>query len=391
MLPSRPVFDNRLGPGYEPLQLDPPVSPLSGGYVSGFYTSAGSLMERFDAVPRRLGFRATRVEEWRFWRQALQATVRRLTGYERFMPAPLEPRVTEEVQRDGYSRQRVEICTEPGVRMPLYVLIPDGLDHRAPALIAAHGHGSGGKYSPAGCVEVPGIAEQVREYNYDYGMQAARRGYVVFCPDARGFGERRESLYQGCEQLLSSSCSQLAHMGLPLGLTVAGMWAWDLSRLLDYILTRPEVDVPNVGCIGLSGGGLQTLYLAALDERVRCAVVSGYFYGVKESLLEMAGNCDCNYVPGLWENADMGDLAALIAPRPLLIETGTQDPLNGASGVANVLSQFRVTSSAYELLGAGERIAIDLFEGGHRWHGTVAFEWLDRWLKRPLGQSEGGG
>ncbi|MHB0874626.1 MAG: dienelactone hydrolase family protein [Anaerolineae bacterium] len=349
-----------------------------------FYETMACFAERFDAVSRRLGFRATSIEEWRFWRQALEATVRRLTGYERLLPVPLNARLTEEVQRDGYRRQRVEIDTEPGVTMPLYVLLPDGPAGKAPAVIAAHGHGSGGKYSPAGCVEVPGIEAQVRDYNYDYGVQAARRGYVVFCPDARGFGERRESNYQSDDMLLSSSCSQLAHMGLPLGLTVAGMWAWDLSRLIDYALTRPEVEAPRIGCIGLSGGGLQALYLAAMDERVQCAVISGYFYGVRESLLVLSGNCDCNYVPQLWENADMGDLAALIAPRPLLIETGNHDPLNGASGVANVLRQYEITKSAYDLLGVPERIDHDVFEGAHLWHGTVAYEWLDRWLKQPL-------
>lgn len=345
-----------------------------------FYETTDYMRARFAAT-RPLGFRATSVEEWRFWRQALQATLRRLTGYENMLATPLNARVTEEVQRQGYRRQRVEIDTEPGVTMPLYMLLPDGLSGRAPAVIAAHGHGSGGKLSPAGCTEVPGIEATVHEYNYDYGVQAARRGYVVLCPDARGFGERRESNFQRDEQVLNSSCSQLAHMGLPLGLTVAGMWAWDLSRLIDYALSRPEVAAPRLGCIGLSGGGLQTLYLAALDERVQCAVISGYFYGVRESLLDMAGNCDCNYVPHLWENADMGDLAALIAPRPLLIETGRQDPLNGASGVANVRTQYETTRRAYELLGAPDRLAHDVFEGGHRWHGTVAYEWLDRWLR----------
>src|SRR4030095_1172276 len=123
------------------------------------------------------------------------------------------------------------------------------------------------------------------EYNYNYGQEAAQHGYVVFCPDARGFGERRESFAQAPDQLFNSSCHQLAHMGLPLGLTVTGMWTWDLMRLLDYIATRPECRGEKVACIGLSGGGLQTLWLSALDERVDCAVVSGYFYGVKDSLL----------------------------------------------------------------------------------------------------------
>jgi dienelactone hydrolase len=158
------------------------------------------------------------------------------------------------------------------------------------------------------------------------------------------------------------------------------MWAWDLMRLADYVETRPECDARRLGCAGLSGGGLQTLWFAALDERVQCAVVSGYLYGYKDSLLKLATNCSCNYVPHLWKLADMGDLAALIAPRPLLVETGTRDALNGERGAANVTEQLAITRQAYRLLGAPDRLAHDLFEGEHMWHGECALPWLDRWL-----------
>ncbi len=186
---------------------------------------------------RGLALRATTVDEYPFWRQALRAKLRELLGLDRMIPTSMRPRVTESVACDGYSRQRVEIDTEPGVTMPLYVLIPDKLEAPAPAVIAAHGHSSGGKLAPAGVANEPAIAETIREHNYDYGVQSVRRGYVVFCPDARGFGERREWLYQEAGMLLDSSCRQLAHMGIPLGLTVAGMWTWDLMVLLDYIQT----------------------------------------------------------------------------------------------------------------------------------------------------------
>ena len=111
-----------------------------------------------------------------------------------------------------------------------------------------------------------------------------------------------------------------------------------------------------MGCAGLSGGGLQTLWAAALDKRIRCAVISGYMYGYKESLLDMPGNCYCNYVPHLYEYMDMGDIAALIAPRPLLIETGNRDPLNGASGLANVRTQVDTIRRAYRTLEAEDRL-----------------------------------
>ena len=349
--------------------------------VNPFYQSQYYLKSRIGSIGRSLGFRADTVGAWRIWRQELLAAMREALGVVRMVPTDPNPRLTDEVQREGYRRQRVEIDTEPGVTMPLYVLIPDGLAGAAPGLICPHGHGSGGKVCPAGCREVPGVPERIEEYNYDYGVQYARRGYVVFCPDARGFGERRESLYESPEHYFDSSCWQLAHMGIPLGLSVAGMWAWDLMRLLDYMQTRPEVLPDRLGCAGLSGGGLQTLMLSALDERVKCCVVSGYFYGVKDSLLEMPGNCDCNFVPRLWEYADMGDIGALIAPRPAMIEAGTRDPLNGRRGIDNVLEQFEIMRGAYGVLGVPEAAAIDVFEGVHLWHGTMSLEWMDRWLK----------
>ncbi len=345
-----------------------------------FFQTRAYFEARFDQVGRSQGFKAASREEWRTWQQDLRATLHRLLGLERMLPAPLNPRLTEEVQREGYRRQRVEIDTEPGVTMPLYVLIPDRAQAPLIPLIAAHGHESGGKLSPAGVTEIPRVAEQVRQYNYDYGVKCAQSGYLVFCPDARGMGERRESLYESDEFLLGRSCDQLANMALPLGMTVAGMWTWDLMRLLDYIQTWPPCQGQPIGCIGLSGGGLQTLYLSALDERVACAVVSGYFYGAKNALLDLP-NCDCNYVPHLWEYADLGDLAALIAPRPLLIETGDHDYLNGSRGLSNVLEQYEITRQAYTLLGVPAKLSHDIFAGEHRWNGKMAYPWLDRWLK----------
>ncbi len=345
-----------------------------------FFQSQAYFQARYDTVGRRMGFHATNLEEWRVWKHDLLGILHELLGLDRMIPCQATPRITEEIQCDGYCRQRVEIDTEPGVTMPLYVLIPNEAHGPLPPLIAAHGHLSGGKISPAGVTEIPGVSEAVLQFNYDYGVKCAQRGYLVFCPDARGMGERRESLYEAPESFFSRSCDQLTNMAVPLGITVIGMWTWDLMRLLDYIQTRPECQGQEIGCIGLSGGGLQTLYLAALDERVACAVVSGYFYGVRDSLLSLCC-CDCNYVPHLWKYIDMGDLAALIAPRPLLIETGTQDELNGARGILNVLEQVEIARRAYGMLETPDHLYHDIFEGEHRWNGIQAYPWLDRWLR----------
>jgi hypothetical protein len=252
-------------------------------------------------------------------------------------------------------------------------------------VIAPHGHGSGGKFPVAGRRDLPAVAETILGHNYDYGVQLVRRGFVVFCPDARGHGERCEEtreLDAERPEFLKSTCHHLSLKGEPLGQSVAGMWTWDLMRLLDHVATRPDVDSGRIGCAGLSGGGLQTLYLAALDTRVRAAVVSGYFYGVGESLLEQAGNCDCNRVPGLWLHADMGDLGALVAPRGLAIETGDQDPLNGRSGLGNVVPQVEIARRVYTALGAADALEHFIFPGPHRWDGTRAIPWLEGQLAR---------
>ena len=334
------------------------------------------LRRRFRAVGRKMAFKAKTVREWRAWRSALHRKLKELTGYATMQRAPLNPRVTERTEAGGLVRERVEIQTEPGVVMPVYVLRLRDADGPLPAVLCPHGHGSGGKLSPAGVRETPELAQTIEQHNYDYGVQFARAGFMAFCPDARGFGERREAGIP----LLGSSCQGINHMALPLGQTVTGMWAWDLHRLIDYVQTRRDCLRGGVGCAGLSGGGLQTLWAAAFDERIKCAVISGYFYGYRESLLDLYNNCSCNYVPRLWEYADMGDIGALIAPRPLLVETGNRDPLNGASGVRNTKSQVSIARGAYRLLGAGRAIAHDVFEGEHRWNGVEAIPWMQRWM-----------
>lgn len=347
------------------------------------YQTHTYLQNRWERTSRKLAFTATTHAEEAQWRLKLAPLLRRLTGYDTMVPVTPKPQITEEIPCDGYLRQRVEIQTEPDVIMPMYVLIPADTqgtkrDGPFPVIIAPHGHGSGGKYSVAGYRELPEVSEAIDIYNYDYGVKFAQAGFITFCPDARGFGERQEEAEKA--SILNSSCRVINNMAYPLGQTVTGMWTWDLHRLLDYVETRKDCDASRIGCAGLSGGGLQTLWATALDERIHCAIVSGYMYGYKESLLDLHQNCSCNYVPHLYEFVDMGDIAAMIAPRPLLVESGDKDPLNGASGLVNVESQIAIITKAYELMGSADHLKHVVFEGEHRWGGAEAIPWMEKHL-----------
>ncbi len=354
-------------------------------HVETYYTCLERQCELFDRQARRLRFSASTPAELEDWRRKVRKELADITGISRMQKCTPEPRMQESVQLKGYRREKWLIRTEPEVSMPLYALIPDGMSpgERRSCVIAPHGHdGSAGKNTPAGRTDIPAVRRTIREHNSDYGAQLVRKGHVVFCPDARGFGERREWMLQGDrrDQFVNSTCIPLNHAAISLGFSLTGWWTWDLMRLVDWITdSRPDCDPDRIACAGLSGGGLQTLWLAAMDDRVKCAVVSGYFYGYKDSLLKLSNNCGCNYVPGLWERVDMGDLGALIAPRLLLVETGTKDSLNGERGAVNAEEQAEIARGAYRLLGAEDRLRHVLFDGPHAWYGveTPAF------IKRP--------
>lgn len=344
-------------------------------------------LDRYKSHSRGSAVDVSSPARYRTWRRALLKKLKCLTGYDTMTPAPPRPRVTQTVRCDGYTRQRIVITTERGIDMPFYLLTPADYKkgQRRAAVLCPHGHASGGKLSPAGVREhSQPIANAITNYNYDYGVQYVRQGLITLCPDARGFGERIEPKTSASnkDNLLVSSCHYINQMAYPMGQTVTGMWAFDLHQLARYAQSRPDIDPERIACAGLSGGGLQTLWAAALDEDnlIKAAVISGYFYGYKESLLIQHQNCSCNYVPHLYETADMGDVGALIAPRPLLIETGDNDSLNGKSGVKNVTSQVAITRKAYKFLHAPGALVHDIFKGEHKWHGQLAVPWLAQQL-----------
>ena len=354
-----------------------PVSPAPVNASNPAPYASKPQLDRFWQAERKMTCKAVNKTQWEAWHKQAEKKLRDILGMDKMVQAPLQPRITEVKDQGDHIRQRVEIHTEADVIMPLFVLIPKTGETPFPAVIALHGHWSHGKSAVIGDDSVPGLAQYLKQCNYDYARQLVRNGFIVFCPDARGFGERREVKDQPGAPNLNGACTALNNQGCAFGLPLAGMMAFDNSRLIDYIETRPDCAKGGVGCAGLSGGGLQTLYLSALDSRVKCAVISGYFYGMKESLIDMV-NCPCNYVPGLCEYFDMGDIASLIASRPLLIETGDEDPLNGPNGLKNVFTQIDIVRGSYELLSAKDRLHHDVFHGPHQWHGIQAIPWLKK-------------
>ena len=157
------------------------------------------------------------------------------------------------------------------------------------------------------------------------------------------------------------------------GETMVGWRVWDVIRAIDYLQTRPEVDGERVGVMGISGGGTVSLFAAAVDDRIGAAMVSGYFNTFRDSIVSLS-HCLDNYVPGLLRYMEMYDVAGLIAPRALFVESGEEDHI---FPIAAAREAFDRTRPMYRALGAEDRLAHEVFAGGHEFNGGRAWKFLN--------------
>jgi len=132
------------------------------------------------------------------------------------------------------------------------------------------------------------------------------------------------------------------------------------------------VDVSHLGAMGISGGGMHTFFSTCLDERIKACVVSGYFCTFQDSILAMS-HCACNFVPGLGRFGEIYDLVGLIAPRPMLVEAGSYDPIFPLPAVRQSVDR---ANSVYRVFGAQDRLQTDYFEGRHQVSGRRAYDFL---------------
>jgi dienelactone hydrolase len=287
-------------------------------------------------------------------------------------PVPLDVEVLEHDDAGPYRRERIVFDSEAIMSVPAFLLVPHERTQPGPAVLAIHGHGAG-KSMVCG---LDGGREDLRAeidgYHGDYGHQLACRGYVVLAPDLRAFGERSDwnppERYECDWNLVSATIA---------GANPLTQNLWDLRCALDVLAQHPLVDPNRIGACGLSYGGTATLFLAALDERVKAAVVSGYLASWAAAHRVPWNMCGSQVLPRMLGNLEHVDLGALIAPRALLVETGTEDdifPVGAAREAVGTLAKV------YEMFGAREQLVHDVNEGGHRWYGREAYPFFEREL-----------
>lgn len=316
------------------------------------------------------------------WRERRIHLLRRLSetlgGFSDISDKPLQARQLECVELSTIVRERVEYRVAEGLTVLAYVVTPkpqiNSIRHKRPTIIALHGHGWGSREMVG---LLPNGKPNVNDDHISSGHgtivhQLSERGFVVVVPEIVGFGDRILTQDEGGDDPKANSCFPLAAALLLAGKTLAGLRVAEASRAVDYVLQREDTDPDRIGVIGFSGGGMIASLVAALDDRICAAAIYGYSNTYRGSILARR-HCLDNYLPGVLQYAEMPELLGLIAPRPLFIESGLEDPLFPVEHVQKAISEIK---AIYREMACEEQFAFDLFEGGHEINGRHSIDWL---------------
>jgi dienelactone hydrolase len=379
---------------------EPP--PRTGSDVGSLYPFIASQAVRKDFP---LSFLRDEFTDLAAWKKQARGKLLNLLHY---APPPVDPKpeVIEKLDCGDHVREKVCFNTTPDLRVPAFVLVPKKMDRPGPGLVALHDHGGFYFWGKEKLVEDRAehrVLTEFKKRSYagrSIASELARQGYVVVVIDMFYWGERRllldddppdwrerpatitpERVAQ-FNRRAGESESLVGRTIYSAGFTWPGVMFWDDLRTVDYLLTRPEVDPKRIGCVGLSVGGLRSCHLAALDDRIKAAVVVGWMASfpaqLKKHVVHTIGHT--KVVPGLMKYLDYPDVASLAAPAALLVINGSKDQLFELDGVK---ASFAKLAACYKKAGVADRLRTRLYDTPHEFNAEMqaeAWDWLKKWI-----------
>ena len=263
---------------------------------------------------------------------------------------PLEPQVTGRIPCDGFTVEKILFQSMPGVYVTGYLYLPEDPEFRAPypALLLVCGHSDDGK---------------LRDRYCHMAVMAVKEGFAVFTPDPYSQGER---IQRSADYSLSQCAEEHASLGARswlVGWNFARFRIWDAVRSVDYMETRPELDLSKLAVAGCSGGGTMSTYMQAFDDRIRVACPSCYVSSLREVIGERGVHDAEQFFFGqLPRGFNHAVLLAMGQPRTaVMLDTRHEDyfPIAGARSTAALMEQFQ------KKLGIDTPFAIFSSDGPH--------------------------
>ena len=276
------------------------------------------------------------------WKQQLKDKYIELLGLDVIAQnaCDLKVEIEEVVETDEYTRYRYVFDSEKDCPVPCYLLIPRTQQEKYPVCVCLQGHSTGFHISIGKKIyEGDGTWEGDDRWlsTSTFALDAVKNGYAALAIEQRGMGERT-TLLKNRGRALTCGCNFTAMTALLLGRTLIGERIWDISKAIDSLqYFSDKLDLDDIMLLGNSGGGTATYYAACYDERIKLAAPTCAVCTYKDSIA-YRGHCTCNYIPGIARYIDMGELAALIAPRKLLVSNGEIDEIFLIKGTREVYS-----------------------------------------------------
>lgn len=378
----------------------PNMTGVYGPWLSKFVLGDG---------PGRLSFRTGKWDDINQWRETAR---RRVT--ECLAPVDLggrpEVRVESRYRYDGLDIEVLSWQLPMGPRTQAVLLKPAGAEGPLPGILALHDHG-GNKFLGWRKIARTGHDDweiQVRHQDHYYesvawANEVAKRGYVALVHDTFPFGSRRVRVadvpevirgegvdpksddLEGITRYNSFAASHEHIMEKSLisaGTTWPGVYVVEDQRALDVLAARPEVDAERLGCAGLSGGGMRTVFLAGMDDRIDVAVVVGFMTTWRDFLLDKCfTHTWMTYVPLLPRDLDFPEILGLRVPAATMVLNCNEDPLYTLTEMRRADAMIR---DVFDRAGAPDLYRCNYYPGGHKFDKAMqadAFAWFDRFLK----------
>ena len=357
-----------------------------------------------------LSYLSERHDDVEEWQKIARAAVKDLLCYES-PETPLDPLLHDSYAKDGLVYQHVSYAQAYGPRTEGILMRPENADGVLPGIIGLHDHGGFKYYGKEKITEPRDQPELMKAYKETYyggrgwASELARRGYAVFVPDLFLWGSRKMDLKHLPERLVADITrktidsveyieaynafasvheSDIAKTFIEAGTTWPGIMLSDDMRAVDFLLTQPGVEKNNIGCGGLSGGGLRTVYLAAMDERIKCSVCVGFMSTSSEfAMYKVDTHTWMMYLPGLTNYMDFSDLYSLHGKKPTMVMYDEDDELFTPKGQHDADERLR---RIYEKMGAPELYGGHFFPGPHKYDvemQEIAFAFYNKWMKDP--------
>ncbi|NLY01329.1 MAG: prolyl oligopeptidase family serine peptidase [Rhodopirellula sp.] len=304
-------------------------------------------------------------EQWESARRQYRRQLLEMLGLE---PLPertdLKATITSRIDGGEYTVEKLHFQSRPGLYVTASLYLPRSRQGRVPAILYVCGHGASKKN---------GVSYGNKATYQHHGVWFARHGYACLMIDTLQMGEI-EGIHHG-------TYNRGMWWWNNRGYTSAGVEAWNCMRALDYLQSREEVDPERLGVTGRSGGGAYSWWIAATDDRIKAAVPVAGITDLENHVVDgcVEGHCDCMFMVNTYR-WDYPLVAAMVAPRPLLIGNSDADRIFPLDGVRRT---YEKAKRIYELYDAGDKIALNITEGGHKDTPELrlpAFHWFDRYL-----------